>query len=82
MTADEIISVICKEHVYFYGPDQWDDETSAALDELESLKLIEPLSNYLGTESNNCYFYVASGNPSKVNWISENGIDYKLSPRH
>lgn len=65
-----IINAIALEGYYHYSPEEWSEQNDLEINELTDLGLINTLDKELGsTEYNNCYYYVAKGNPLNLRWV-------------
>lgn len=73
--VDVILSLLSEKNFFLYAGSNYsskeleffnEDKVWATIKELESLQLIECVSNYLGSDNNNQYYWVGYGNPLHV----------------
>ncbi len=77
MTRKEQILKEIEQKDVFYDWNMSDEDFDILRDLVEEGKL-ETLDKYCGPKNNNCYCFVAKGNPFKVNWIPYGIMRHKL----
>lgn len=76
-----ILDEIARGGYYLYSPKEW-GKTDTELKELVNLGIISKLADELNnSDYNNCYYYVAKGNPLGINWQDEGNGYLRLQPR-